>query len=74
MSTEAEYQDLEETWDDEDDTIDEPDTDDELELDDDELESEILPLDKSVSHKDARRRLDDMLEERRLRAEMADDF
>lgn len=59
MSKENDYQDLDEEWDDAEDA-DEPDND---------------PLLDSISgHKDARRRLDDLMEERRLRLEMDDDF
>jgi len=59
MSKETDYQDLD-AWEDEDDTEDEQD-------------NETL-LDSVGGHKDARRRLDDLLEERRLRAQMVDDF
>lgn len=59
MSKENDYQDLDDAW----------DTDDA----DDEQENDTL-LDSIAGHKDARRRLDDLLEERRLRASMHDDF
>lgn len=59
MSKETDYQDLDDAWDDDD--------------SDDEQESDTL-LDSISGHKDARRRLDDLLEERRLRAAMDDDF
>lgn len=59
MSKETDYQDLDDAWDDED-SGDEP-------------EGDTL-LDSIAGHKDARRRLDDLLEERRLRASMDDDF
>lgn len=59
MSKETDYQDLDDAWDGDD--------------SDDEPESDTL-LDSIAGHKDARRRLDDLLEERRLRASMDDDF
>ena len=59
MSKETDYQDLDDAWDD-DESTDEPENDN--------------LLDSIAGHKDARRRLDDLLEERRLRASMDDDF
>ncbi|HER34659.1 MAG: hypothetical protein JXJ30_06790 [Halothiobacillaceae bacterium] len=59
MSKENEYQDIDDTWE-EDDSTDEPEND--------------TLLESIVGNKDARRRLDDILEERRLRVSMADDF
>ena len=59
MSKETDYQDLDDAW--ETDGVDESE------------EGETL-LDSIAGHKDARRRLDDLLEERRLRASMDDDF
>lgn len=59
MSKENDYQDLEDAW--EDPTEDNAPDNDRL-------------LDSIKGHKDARRRLDDLLEERRLRDQMVDDF
>ncbi|MCL7751275.1 hypothetical protein LV475_06655 [Guyparkeria hydrothermalis] len=59
MSKENDYQDLDD-WDDTD-------------VEDDDQNSDSL-LDSIKGTKDARRRLDDLLEERRLRAQMTDDF
>ena len=59
MSKENDYPELDEDWSEE--------TDAEA------AESEPL-LDSIGGHKDARRRLDDLMEERRLRREMEDDF
>ena len=59
MSKETDYQDLDDAWDD-DESTDEPEND--------------TLLESIAGHKDARRRLDDLLEERRLRAAMDDDF
>ena len=59
MSKENDYQDLDD-WDDAD-------------VEDDEQGGATL-LDSIRGTKDARRRLDDLLEERRLRAQMTDDF
>ncbi|MGC9456880.1 MAG: PA3496 family putative envelope integrity protein [Halothiobacillaceae bacterium] len=39
-----------------------------------EIEEEDQPLLESRDNKDARRRLDDLLEERRLRRQMLDDY
>lgn len=60
MSKETDYQDLDDAWEDADGA-------------DDESDNETL-LDSIRGHKDARRRLDDLLEERRLRNQMTDDF
>ncbi|MGM0516265.1 MAG: PA3496 family putative envelope integrity protein [Pseudomonadota bacterium] len=52
-----------------------PDLDDEWEEAEDTEETADEPLlDSIAGHKDARRRLDDLMEERRLRREMGDDF
>ncbi len=59
MSKENEYEDLDD-WDD-------------AGVEDDEQNNDTL-LDSIKGTKDARRRLDDLLEERRLRAQMTDDF
>lgn len=59
MSKKKDYQDLDD-WEDSDVEDDEPGND--------------IPLDKTRGTKDARRRLDDLLEERRLKAQMIDDF
>ena len=59
MGKENDYQDLDDEWDEADDS--------------DEADNEPL-LDSISGHKDARRRLDDLMEERRLRMEMDDDF
>lgn len=59
MSKENDYQDIDD-WDDTD-------------VEDDEQNNDSL-LDSIKGTKDARRRLDDLLEERRLRAQMTDDF
>ena len=59
MSKETDYQDLDDAWDEHDST--------------DEVENDNL-LESIAGHKDARRRLEDMLEERRLRTSMEDDF
>ena len=59
MSKETDYHDLDDAWDEHDST--------------DEVENHNL-LESIAGHKDARRRLDDMLAERRLRASMEDDF
>ncbi len=59
MSKENDYQDLDDEWDEAEES--------------DEAENEPL-LDTISGHKDARRRLDDLMEERRLKKEMDDDF
>jgi len=59
MSKETDYQDLDDPW--------------ETDEADEEPENDTL-LDSIAGHKDARRRLDDLLEERRLRASMEYDF
>ncbi len=59
MSKENDYQDIDD-WDDTD-------------VEDDEQNNDSL-LDSIKGTKDARRRLDDILEERRLRAQMTDEF
>lgn len=59
MSKENDYQDIDD-W-------------DETDVEDDEQNNDSL-LDSIKGTKDARRRLDDLLEERRLRAQMTDDF
>ncbi|RRQ23967.1 hypothetical protein D5687_04310 [Guyparkeria sp. SCN-R1] len=59
MSKENDYQDIDD-WDDTD-------------VEDDEQNNDSL-LDSIKGTKDARRRLDDLLEERRLRAQMTDEF
>ncbi|MFP4251876.1 MAG: PA3496 family putative envelope integrity protein [Guyparkeria sp.] len=59
MSKENDYQDLDD-WDD-------------TEVEDDDQNNDTL-LDSIKGTKDARRRLDDLLEERRLREQMTDDF
>lgn len=52
-----------------------PDLDEEWNEDNDAEAAEGEPLLESIGgHKDARRRLDDLMEERRLRREMDDDF
>jgi len=59
MSKKSDYQDLDD-WEDSD-------------VEDDEPGNDTL-LDSIKGTKDARRRLDDLLEERRLKAQMIDDF
>jgi len=59
MSKENDYPDLDEEWDEGSDA--------------DDTEGEPL-LESIGGHKDARRRLDDLMEERRLRRQMDDDF
>ncbi|MFI9655058.1 hypothetical protein ABGV17_10035 [Guyparkeria sp. GHLCS8-2] len=59
MSKENDYQDLDD-WNDAD-------------IDDDEQNNDSL-LDSIKGRKDARRQVDDLLEERRLRAQMIDEF
>lgn len=59
MSKENDYQDIDD-W-------------DETDVEDDEQNNASL-LDSIKGTKDARRRVDDLLEERRLRAQMTDDF
>lgn len=59
MANDNDFDDLDEGWD----SSDEQDSGDDSEN-----------LLESLSNKDARRRLDDLLEERRLKHEMEDDF
>jgi len=59
MSKENDYPDLDEEWDEGNDA--------------EETEGEPL-LERTGGHKHARRRLDDLMEKRRLRREMDDDF
>ncbi|WP_322520313.1 hypothetical protein SR882_05785 [Guyparkeria halophila] len=59
MSKKNDYQDIDD-W-------------DETDVEDDEQNNDSL-LDSIKGTKDARRRLDDLLEERRLRAQMIDEF
>ncbi len=59
MSKENDYSDLDDAW--------------ENDGEDDAPDSDRL-LDSIKGHKDARRRLDDRLEERRLREQMVEDF
>lgn len=61
MANDNDYDELEEGW----------ETDSENDQDDGDDASSLL---ESIDNKDARRRLDDLLEERRLKHEMEDDF
>lgn len=61
MANDNDYDDLDEGW----------EADSDSSQDDSDDTSSLL---ESIGNKDARRRLDDLLEERRLKHEMEDDF